>query len=333
MPVRVGYPGPQSSAVLDALEALLPREVELVRGAEPSACTVLIEGRPTDQMFEANPALQHVVIPFAGVPRATLDAVRQRSGVTLHNLHHNAPETAETALSLMLAAARDVVPMDRALRAHDWRPRYRPSRTLRLEGRAVLVLGYGAIGKRVAATCLAMGMHVTAVRRNPGSERVPGVDFVGVDQLAERLPAAQVLIVALPHTPATDGLLGPQEIALLPQDCIVVNVARALILDEQALFEALRDQKIHGAGLDVWYRYPHADASAVPGYFEAPPAASNTPPSAYPFHELDNVVMSPHRGGTSRDTEGHRVAALAALLACAGRGELLPNRVDLDAGY
>lgn len=329
----MGYPGPQSPAVIDALEAQVADGIVMVRGESPEACDILVDGRPSDPVLDVNPGLKSVVIPFAGVPGATLQAVRARGGLTLHNLHHNAPETAETALALLLAAARDVVPMDRALRQHDWSPRYRPSRTVRLEGRRALVLGYGAIGMRVARTCVAMGMVVTAVRRNRLAEAEAGVELAGVERLLELLPQAQVLIVALPHTPQTDGLLGPQAIGLLPPDCIVVNVARALILDEQALYEALRDGKIHGAGLDVWYRYPHADASAVPGYFEAPPAASNTPPSAYPFHELDNVVMSPHRGGTSRDTEAHRVTALAELLSFAARGEPLPNLVDLEAGY
>ena len=259
--------------------------------------------------------------------------LRAHPGVTLHNLHHNAPETAETALSLLLAAARDIVPMDRALRRHDWTPRYRPSRTLRLEGSTVVVLGFGAIGRRVASACVGMGMRVVVVRRNVAAGSEGGIEFAGVERLAELLPRAQALVLALPHTPQTDGMLGPREIALLPGDCIVVNVARASIVDERALYEALRDGKIHGAGLDVWYCYPHADPSAVPGYFVAPPAASNCPPSAYPFHELDNVVMSPHRGGTSRDTEAHRVAALAELLSHAANGGEPPNRVDLDAGY
>ncbi|MFN2168962.1 MAG: hydroxyacid dehydrogenase, partial [Anaerolineae bacterium] len=76
------------------------------------------------------------------------------------------------------------------------------------------------------------------------------------------------------------------------------------------------------AGLDVWYRYPEDKA-----------ARSNTPPAAYPFHELDNVVMSPHRAGHTAEAETLHLEHLARLLNAAARGEPLPNPVDLEAGY
>ena len=332
MSVRVAYPCPQSPAVLDALEAQLGSGLVLERG--PSArgrAHILIDGRPSaEDLVGAD--LHSVVVPFAGVPAATVTAVRSVPGVTLHNLHHNAPETAETALALLLAAARDVIPMDRSLRAHDWTPRYAPSRTLRLAGRRALILGYGAIGRRVAAACLALGMHVSAVRREVTAAE-DGVAQHAVGDLDTLLPSADALIVALPHTSETDGLIDARRVGLLPQDAIVVNVARAAIIDERALFEALKQGRLHSAGLDVWYCYPQAAAGAVPGYFEAPATASCTPPSLFPFHTLDNVVMSPHRGGTSRDTERFRVEALAQLLAPAALGLPLGNRVDLDRGY
>jgi phosphoglycerate dehydrogenase-like enzyme len=91
---------------------------------------------------------------------------------------------------------------------------------------------------------------------------------------------------------------------------------------EGALYHALSDGTLYAAGLDVWYNYPPDQA-----------ARAHTQPSAYPFHELDNVVMSPHRAGGSTETERLRMQHLAELLNAAARGESMPNRVDLEAGY
>ena len=93
-------------------------------------------------------------------------------------------------------------------------------------------------------------------------------------------------------------------------------------MDEGALYRALKDGIICAAGLDVWYNYPAEED-----------ARTKTPPSSYPFQELDNVVMSPHRAGHSRETDRLRMEHLAELLNTAARGEDIPNKVDLDAGY
>jgi phosphoglycerate dehydrogenase-like enzyme len=216
------------------------------------------------------------------------------------------------------------VPMDRALRAHDWRPRYRPNPSILLAGRLALVLGYGAIGREVARICRGLGMEVAAVRRHvtlPG-EQVDGVALYPPASVHDLLPRATAVVVCLPHTPHTTGFLGETELALLPSDAVVVNIGRGPIVDQAALYHALRERKIHAAGLDVWYNYPPGEASRA-----------DTPPSDYPFATLDNVVMSPHRAGGSTNTDHLRMTHLAELLNAAARGEEMPNRVDLKAGY
>ena len=93
-------------------------------------------------------------------------------------------------------------------------------------------------------------------------------------------------------------------------------------MDEQALYESLRARPLFSAGLDVWYRYPHSEEERA-----------QTPPSAFPFHELENVVLSPHRGGLTRQNEALRAEALATLLTAVARGESVPHLVDLEQGY
>lgn len=311
--------------MLEALRSLAPGHVI---SREPSGdVEMLIEGRADRELLARCPRLKWVVVPFAGVPKATIEVVSGFPQVTLHNLHHNAPQTAETAVALLMAAAKQTVPMDQSLRRNDWSPRYTPERSLLLEGRTCLVLGYGEVGSRVGKIMEASGMRILALRRNPGTGEY------GMEDLRSLLPQAHVVVIALPLTKETEGLLGRAELDLLPDKAILVNVARAQIVNEQPLFDALKSGKLHSAGLDVWYRYPQEPNGAVPGYFVIPPSATDTPPSAFPFHEIPSVVMSPHRGGAAEGTELDRVRHLARLIEAAASGLEVPNRVSLELGY
>lgn len=313
-------------AALAHLCSSLDPEVRLTFGpdlAVPADYHIFVAGRPDREHLRASPNLHTLIIPWSGLPEMTRELMLGFPHVAVHNLHHNAAPVAEMAVALMLAAAKFVVPMDRALRAHDWTPRYRPNPTVTFEGKTALVLGYGAIGQRVARSCQALGMRVMAVRRRVARlSHGTSVEIFPPDALHSLLPQANVLIVCLPHTPETTGLLGGRELSLLPLGAVLVNVGRGPIVDEAALYWALREGDLCAAGLDVWYNYPADEA-----------ARSCTPPSAYPFHGLDNVVMSPHRAGHSDQTEILRMTHLADLLNAAARGEEIPNRVDLNAGY
>lgn len=309
---------PDSLAVLH--ERLMP-SITVSTGPELLPTTqILVAGRPTRTHLDSAPDLRALVIPFAGLPASTRDLLRDYPRISVHNLHHNAPMTAEMAVALMMAASKRLVPVDRAFRTHDWRERHNGAANLVLDGKTALVLGYGSIGRRVGVMCRALGMEVLAVRRNPGDE----ASVFPPEALLSLLPRAHALIVTLPGTPATEGMIGTMEIGLLPPGAVVVNVGRGAVIEQAALYHALRDGHLHGAGLDVWYTYPtDADSRA------------NTPPADYPFHELDNVVMSPHRagGGGAEEVEARRMTALAASLNAAARGEPLPHKVDVIAGY
>jgi len=324
--IPVYYLTPPAKNIVEDLRSKLDPRLLLVAGdgePVPTNTLVLIAGRPKRQHLLSAPKLQTLIIPWAGLPDVTRELMLDFPSIQVHNLHHNAVPVAEAVLAFLLAAAKYIVPLDQALRQGDWRPRYRPSQAVLLRHKTVLILGYGAIGREVAGFCRQLGMKVLVIKRtvNTAADNVAD-EIQPPSALSRLLPRAQVLIITLPHTPETDGLIGERELMLLPKGGVLVNVGRGPIVDEKALFQALQDGHLHSAGLDVWYNYP-ADEEG----------RAETFPASLPFHELDNVVLSPHRGGATTESNILRMEHLAILLNAAARGKPVPNRVDIMAGY
>lgn len=309
------------------LKELVDANVALTAGEklpDPAEFHMLFAGRPSPEHMTASPNLQTLVIPWAGLPPEARDLALKHN-LPVHNLHHNAGNVTEMVMALLLAAAHHIVPIDQKLRQHDWRPRYEDNPSVLLHGKTALILGYGHIGRKVATVLKALDMNIMATRRHV--EKTITEDDVTIhpgSELKKLLPKANVLIVCLPLTSETEGLLGQEELNLLPQKSLLINIGRGPIIDEEALYNALKDGPLHAAGLDVWYNYPTDNESKA-----------NTPPSKFPFHELDNVVMSPHRGGFfgTGETETMRMEAMAQLINAAATGKEIPNRVDVQRGY
>lgn len=310
----------------DEFRSLLDPEIQITVGTEiPSdpQYEVLIYPTPTEQWIKASPNLRAVVIPWTGVPEKTLKLLLDYPKVSLHNLHHNNVNTAELGFALLLAAAKFIVPLDQALRQNDWTPRFQEQKSILLKERTALILGFGEIGQILAEYCLGLGMTVLAIKKHPNAFQsdLP-VKLHGPGQLQNLLPQAEVVLISLPLTEETEGLIGKKELALMPKGSILVNIGRGPIVDQFALYAALKNGHLRAAASDVWYHYPDSKKSRV-----------NTPPADVPFGELDNFVLSPHRGGMVDEEEHQLIHALADLLNKANRGEKIPNRVDLNAGY
>lgn len=291
---------------------------------EGSGFQILVAGRPERKHILASSELSALIVPWAGIPETTRELMKEFPGIRVHNLHHNAAPTAELAVALLMGAAKFLVPFDRTIRNDDWRLRYQPNPAILLEGKVALILGFGEIGQRVGRICEALGMKVHGIRRHPERQLLFDLEAEvhPLKSLKRILPQADVLILCLPLTPQTQGLIGEEELALMPGEGILVNVGRGPVIDQHTLFEALKNGNLCAAGLDVWYNYPKDEESRI-----------STPPADYPFHELDNLVMSPHRGGGSIETGRLRMQHLAASLNAAARGLSVPNPVDLKEGY
>lgn len=308
----VHFANPPEPALRKVIVEALGEVVDF--GGEPGPNTRwLVDGSPSS--LEGMPMLEGVIIPWAGVPRKTLELASER-GIALYNLHHNAYATAEMALALLFAAARGLADLDRGLRKGDWSGRTGVRNGVQLYGKTVAVLGYGAIGRHVGQVCRAMGLDVVGIKRTAGV--VDGVECFGVADLQVALSRAHALVICAPGTESTKGLIDRAELEALREPRLLVNVGRGAIVDEAALYESLSNGVLHAAGLDVWYRYPKGDEPCYP--------------STYPIHEMPNVVLSPHTGGGTRESEAHRTEALVSLLRALIAGER-PRPVDPDEGY
>ena len=296
-------PGAGGDPFLEALRAATTGWASLTRGPSaeiPRDAEVVVGSRISPEVLADRPALRAILVPWAGIPGSLRASVEQakRPDLDVLNIHHNAASAAETAIGLLLSAARGIHRLDPDLRRGDWSQRYLPRPSRRLEGSRGVVLGRGAIGSRIERGLRGLGMETTTIGRpDSGGRWRPG-------DLADRVRNAAVLMIAIPSSPTTDRVVDAMVLDALP-DGIVVNVGRGAVVDEQAMFERLRDGRLFAAGLDVWWRVPTEVADR-----------RDTHPSNLAFHELDNVAMTPHVGGGLGEPgiETARAEAIAAVL-------------------
>ncbi len=241
MTLRVHLLNEPSAEDLRTLISNLDPDISISTGEEypPNAdlIDILVAGRPQRAQLSVSPTLSRLIIPWAGVPAATRQLLLDFPEIDVHNLHHNAAPTAELAISLLLAAAKFVVPFDRSLRENDWRLRYKPNPSMLLEGKTALILGYGHIGQRVGRFCQALGMSVIAVRRHPNlvNEAGEDVQVAGLQALPDLLTRTHALLITFPATHETEGLIGEEALQRMPPGGILVNVGRGSIVDQGAL--------------------------------------------------------------------------------------------------
>ena len=179
-------------------------------------------------------------------------------------------------------------------------------------GRTLGIVGYGRIGREVAERAAGLKCRVLAANRSPITEPAPAETVYPLAELDRMLPACDTLLIACGLGPETRGLIDARRLALLKPGTLLINVARAPIVDEDALYDALKDGHLGGAALDVWWQYPTA-------------AEPDRRTSRRPFHELPNVLMTPPAQATrQRNGAGARWPPIS--IASRG-GEQLENIV------
>jgi phosphoglycerate dehydrogenase-like enzyme len=253
----------------------------------------------------------------AGTDRIDFDALSDE--VLVANTFHHERSIAEYVLAAAVVLRRDFLAQDRSLRRDVWATSVYDdaipqAKTLR-EARVGFV-GFGHIGQFAWELFRAFGSSGAAVT---GSGRVDaathGLRWAGdVARLDPLLRESDVVVVSAPLTKATTGMIGAERLRALGPDGVLINVGRGPLVDERALFDALRTGDIRAAAVDVWYRYP-----AEPG--------TGTAPGNLPFGELANLLMTPHSSGITTDTFAGRADDIAANIGRLARGEPLRSVV------
>jgi len=282
---------------------------------------VLVSMAFTRTMAAAAPRLKLVQVPGAGLDRIDRAALPQ--GAWLANAYGHETGIAEYVLGAMLALTREFIRLDAALRGGTWLSQWAvgsppPPVWPELAGKMLGIVGYGRIGQAVARRARAFDMEILAIRRDVGRSAADDLDLLGGPEiLGEVLHRSDYLVITLPLTDATRGLLGEAQLRAMKRTAVLINVSRAEIVDAPALYEALAQRRLAAAALDVWYRYP-IDASP-------------TPPALQPFHELPNVLMTPHVSGWTEGMLEARAKLIAENITRAARGEPPLNRIPAAA--
>lgn len=284
------------------------RSALLATVADADALVVRSATRVDAALLAAAPRLKVVARAGVGLDNVDLRSATQAGVMVVNAPTANVVSAAELTIGLMIAAARHISPAHAALRRGEWR---RSAFTgVEIHGKTVGVVGLGRVGALVVHRLAAFGM--TAIAHDPyvqaGRAAQMGVRMVGLDELVEQ---SDFITVHLPRTPETIGLLGADQLARARPGLVLVNTARGGIVDEVALYDALKAGRIAAAGLDVFADEPCTDS---------------------PLLLLDNVVATPHLGASTAEAQEKAGLAVARSVGLALRGELVPDAVNVQGG-
>jgi len=239
-------------------------------------------------------------LPGAGYDAVDFNALPP-SAIVCNCFGHEQP-IAEYVMAALLMREVPLAAADKMLREGDWSYRGSPAKSGRgeLAGQTIGILGFGHIGKAIAVRAKAFDMNVHVANRSP----VAASPIVDRAFLLKDLPnfwgSADFIVVTVALAPETKGIVGTAAFAAMRPGAVLVNVARGPVVDEEALYDALKTNRIAGAVIDTWYNYP------PPG-----PPRSKVYPSSLPFHELPNILMTPHMSGLTEGTIRRRQQVIA----------------------
>jgi phosphoglycerate dehydrogenase-like enzyme len=316
-PMKAVFAGAFAERLAEPVRKRLTLPCEIVTGAETSIlghlgdARVLVSMGFSKEMAAASPKLCLLQVPGAGLDR--IDRSQLRPGVALANAYGHEAGIAEYVMGTMIALTRSFQRLDRKLREGQWESQWSvgtpaPPLWPELAGKTLGILGFGHIGEALARRAHAFEMKVVAIRRQTQAQAPPNVAFVGgAERLDEVLASSDYVAITLSLSPETRGLIDARRLELMKPTAFLINVARAEIVDERALYEALANSRLAGAALDVWYKYPTS--------------AGNVAPSTEPFHTLSNVIMTPHVSGWTEGMLVARANVIAENIERTARGE------------
>ena len=290
-----------------AVSVVAEPDAERVRQEVAEAHGIIVRTFPIDRaLIEAAPRLEAVSrhgVGYDNVDVAALDA--RRVPLTIVG-DVNAVPVAEQALFMMLALAKKGAALDGAVRTGEFAKRD-SSGTTELWRKTVLILGFGRIGRQVTARCRAFGMTVLAYDPYVEAATIEAGDGRAVEDFRSALGEADYVTLHMPLGLETANMIGGAELAAMKPSACLINVARGGLADEAALYAALRDGGIAGAGIDTFAHEP--------------------PESDNPLLTLDNVILSPHSAGLSEECRERMALACAENVLAVFDGTIEPHLV------
>ncbi len=302
-----------------ALEAMLAHADVVVPGVDTLFVGAFFKG------LKASPALRMLQIPFAGTDWLSAELLPPQAiaaGCSGHEI-----TMAEYTLGAMLEWEIRLRIMDPDFRSGSWQfsgsSKDPGSFHGELWNKTVGIIGYGGIGEETARRAKAFSMRTMGLKRSAAT-CPPELDWLGAtaddpNALNTLLTQSDYVVLACDLNESTRGMIGPDELATMKDTAVIINVARGEVIQEEPFYHALKSKQIAGAVIDTWYRYPAR--GLAPGETPADPS-----PSAFPFTQLGNVIVTPHCSAHSRNADYRRMISIAANLDKLARGET-PDRV------
>jgi len=251
---------------------------------------VLIGWGPTKEILVKAVKLKMFINPGAGISHLIdlFREVSQEKEILLINGHGNSYFVAQHAVAMLLTFMNKTILHHQWMKEGKWRTGDEEAASIPLRFRKVGLLGYGAINKKVHKMLQGFNIEFSILRNHWEKQKEPLITPAkkfSYHQINEFCDDIDIIIIAIPHTSKTMDLIGKKQLNLLGKEGIVINVGRGEIINELALYNALKDKTITGAAIDVWYNYSPIEDDDGKKY-----------PYNYPFHNLDNLILSPHRG-------------------------------------
>lgn len=290
---------------------------------------IIIGWKPNEEYIREAKNLKLFINPGAGVKHLIklfkeLNAERK---ITLVNGHGNSYFTAQHGVALLLSLMNKIVPHHNWMKEGKWRLGDDEAVSIPLRDRKIGLLGYGAINKKIHKFLSGFDVEFHILKRSWDDEEITKEKKYLPEQLHEFLAEVDTLIIALPDTDETNNLINAKELELLGKNknSVLVNIARSAIIKEEALYDALKNNVIAGAALDVWYNYtPEADVEGKKYPYDS---------LKHPFHELDNVILSPHRAASPHDDLKRWNEVIENISRFAKGEKDFINTVDITKGY
>jgi phosphoglycerate dehydrogenase-like enzyme len=288
---------------------------------------IIVGWRPTKEMLEKAFQLKLYINPGAGVQHLLelFREINEKREIILVNGHGNSYFTAQHAVTLLLALMNQIIPHHTWMVEGKWRIGDKDAKSSPLRDRHIGLLGYGAVNSKVHRFLSGFQVEFGILKRSWEhlSDEIPTpIEKFTPDQLVSFLKWTDILIIAVPQTAQTENLINSSEIQLLGKNGIIVNIARGSVINEEALYHALKHKEILGAAIDVWYDYKPKEDNIGKKY-----------PFHQPFHQLDNVVLSPHRGASPFDDLKRWDEVIENINRFSQNRVDFMNQVDLSLGY